>query len=71
MRCKQCGEAFPKNEAYDVWEIRRQFIQPDQAGDRSNVHMEDAGIFCSRNCLKDYLRGGDKSGIFDLKRKSP
>ena len=23
MRCKQCGESFPKNQPFDVFELRR------------------------------------------------
>jgi hypothetical protein len=68
MRCKQCGEAFSKTEAYDIWELKRQFVQHDQGGITTHVHTEDAGVFCSRTCVKDYLRTGDKSGVFDLRR---
>jgi hypothetical protein len=28
--------------------------------------MEDSGLFCSRKCLGDYLRSGERSGVFDL-----
>ena len=39
----------------------------------SNVNMEDAGVFCSRKCLTDYLKVGDHSGMFDLgaRRRDP
>lgn len=70
MRCKQCGEPFPKAQSYDVWEVRRQHVEPDQGGLTAHVHVEDAGVFCSRACLKDYLRSGDKSGMFDLGGKN-
>lgn len=67
MRCKQCGEPFPKGQAFDMWEIRRQQVSPaDSEGIVSTVHMEDAGVFCSRKCLTDYLNAGDRSGMFDL-----
>jgi hypothetical protein len=68
MRCKQCGEAFSKTEPYDIWELKRQFVQHDQSGVTAHVHTEDAGVFCSRTCVKDYLRTGDKSGVFDLRK---
>jgi hypothetical protein len=64
MRCKQCGEPFSKTEAYDVYEMRRQYVQPEQGGQSWHVHLEDAGVFCSRNCLRDHLRSGDRSGVF-------
>lgn len=67
MRCKQCGESFPKGQPFDVWEIRRQNVSPGDAdGTTSHVHMEDAGTFCSRDCLVHYLKSGNKSGVFDL-----
>ena len=67
MRCKQCAEAFPKGQPYDMWEVRRQHVSPlDQESVTSNVNMEDAGVFCSRKCLTDYLKAGDRSGVFDL-----
>ena len=34
----------------------------------SRIKVEDAGVFCSRTCLKDFLRSGDKSGMFDLRK---
>lgn len=67
MRCKQCAEPFPKGQAYDMWEVRRQHVSPADAESlTTNVHMEDAGLFCSRKCLTDYLKAGDRSGVFDL-----
>lgn len=67
MRCKQCAESFPKGQPYDMWEVRRQHVAPgDAEGLTSNIHMEDAGLFCSRKCLTDYLKAGDRSGVFDL-----
>lgn len=67
MRCKQCAESFPKGQPYDMWEVRRQHVSPiDAESMTANVNMEDAGIFCSRKCLTDYLKSGDRSGVFDL-----
>jgi hypothetical protein len=66
MRCKQCHESFPINKPYDMWEVRRQFVEPDASAEAKHVHLEDAGVFCSRQCVKEYLRAGDKSGVFDL-----
>jgi hypothetical protein len=69
MRCKQCGDAFSKTEPHDLWELKRQYIQHTPSGVGANVHTEDAGVFCSRTCLREYLRTGEKSGIFDLPGK--
>ena len=72
MRCKQCGEAFPKAQPFTVFEMRRQQVNP--ADDQSlinNVLLEDAGVFCSRKCLGDYLKAGDRSGVFDLGSRKP
>lgn len=67
MRCKHCGEPFPVGQAYDLFELRRSHILPTDADAvTSTVHMEDAGVFCSRKCTTDYLKSGDKSGLFDL-----
>jgi hypothetical protein len=67
MRCKQCAESFPKNQPFTMFELRRSGVMPaDNEGMTSTVHLEDAGIFCSRKCLGDYLKAGDRSGIFDL-----
>ena len=71
MRCKTCGEPFPKGKSYDVWEIKRQYVEPDQTGESAHVHVEDAGVFCSRSCVKEYLRSGDRSGVFGLKHDLP
>jgi len=68
MRCKQCGEAFSKTEPFDIWELKRQYVQPSTDTPAAHVHTEDAGVFCSRTCVKDYLRTGDKSGVFDLRK---
>jgi hypothetical protein len=69
MQCKQCGEALSKNEAHDIWELRRQYVAPVQReGESRQMYLEDAGVFCSRNCLRDYLGAGNKSGIFSLKK---
>ena len=67
MRCKQCAESFPKGQPYDMWEVRRMHVSPIDADSlTTNVNMEDAGLFCSRKCLIDYLKVGDRSGVFDL-----
>ena len=67
MRCKQCAESFPIGQPYDMWEMRRQHVSPaDVQSLISNIQMEDAGLFCSRKCLTDYLKAGDRSGVFDL-----
>ena len=69
MRCKQCGEAFPKGQPYNMWEMRRQEVTPaDSEGLAVHMTLEDGGVFCSRPCLTSYLRSGDRSGVFDLKR---
>ncbi len=70
MRCKQCAESFPKGQPYDMWEVRRQHVSPvDVDSLTTTVNMEDAGVFCSRKCLSDYLTAGDRSGVFDLGRR--
>jgi hypothetical protein len=67
MRCKQCAETFPKNQPFDMFELRRNKVLPaDAEALTSSVHLEDAGLFCSRKCLGDYLKAGDRSGVFDL-----
>ena len=67
MRCKQCAEAFPKNQPFDMFELRRHKLLPaDPDGMTHADTIEDSGIFCSRKCLTDYLGSGDKSGVFDL-----
>ncbi len=67
MRCKQCAESFPTNQPFDVFELRRNKLLPaDSQSLVTNVILEDGGMFCSRKCLGDYLKSGDKSGMFDL-----
>jgi hypothetical protein len=67
MTCKQCGESFPKQQPYDVFEFRRHKMHPaDAEGMTHSDQLEDAGVFCSRKCLADYLKSQDKSGVFDL-----
>ncbi|HWI16294.1 MAG TPA: hypothetical protein VNT81_01005 [Vicinamibacterales bacterium] len=67
MRCKQCSESFPKNQPFDMFEMRRHKLLPaDSDGMTHTDVLEDGGMFCSRKCLGDYLRSGDKSGVFDL-----
>jgi hypothetical protein len=68
MQCKQCGEAFPKAEPHDIWELRRQYVAPQREGEGRQLYLEDAGVFCSRNCVREYLGAGNKSGIFNLKK---
>ncbi len=67
MRCKQCSESFPKNQPFDLFEMRRHKLLPaDPDGMTHTSIVEDGGMFCSRKCLGDYLRSGDKWGMFDL-----
>jgi hypothetical protein len=69
MECKQCREPFNKNGPYEVWEVHRQYIEPDPRGETpSKVHLQDAGVFCSRKCLTDYLGAGNRSGVFKVKK---
>jgi len=70
MQCKQCGEAFSGTEAHDIWELRRQYVAPYKEGESRKLYLEDAGVFCSRGCIREYLGGGNKSGIFNLKKPS-
>jgi hypothetical protein len=72
MRCKQCAEGFPKGQQYTVFELRRNVVMPiDVDSQTTNVMLEDSGVFCSRKCLGDYLKSGDRSGVFDLGGKKP
>jgi hypothetical protein len=67
MRCKQCGESFPKNQPYDLFELRRHVYLPaDPEGTTHNDMIGDGGTFCSRKCMSDYLKSSDKSGVMDL-----
>ena len=68
MVCKQCQEPFPKGNAYDLWQFKRQYVEPSKEDDSTNVHLQDAGVFCSRECLRGYLSGTDQSGIFNLRK---
>ena len=66
-RCKQSAASFPKNQPFDVFELRRHKMLPaDPDGMTHSDQMEDSGLFCSRKCLGDYLRSGERSGVFDL-----
>lgn len=66
-QCKKCGESFPKNQPFDVFELRRHKMLPaDPDGMTHSDQLEDAGMFCSRKCLADYLLARDQSGVFDL-----
>ena len=72
MRCKQCGEGFPKGQQFTVFELRRNVVLPiDNDSQTTNVMQEDSGTFCSRKCIGDYLKAGDRSGVFDLGGKKP
>ena len=67
MRCKQCAESFPKNQQYDLFELRRhKFLPADPDGMTQSDIIEDGGMFCSRKCVTDFLSSRDKSGVFDL-----
>jgi len=70
MQCKQCGESFPKNQPYDLFELRRhQYLPANSDGTMHNDMLADGGTFCSRKCLGDYLKASDKSGLMDLGSK--
>ena len=67
MRCKQCGEGFPKNQPFDLFELRKhQYLPADPNSVSHSDMLEDSGTFCSRKCLGDYLKASDKSGVMDL-----
>ena len=67
MQCKQCGESFPKNQPYDLFELRRHnYLPADPDGTMHNDMLVDGGTFCSRKCLVDYLKSSDRSGLMDL-----
>jgi hypothetical protein len=67
MQCKKCGESFPKNQPFDMFEYRRHKFMPADADGMLNADViDDGGMFCSRKCLSDYLGSRDKSGVFDL-----
>jgi hypothetical protein len=67
MSCKQCGEAFPKHQPFDVFELRRHKLLPADSDSMTHSDvMEDSGVFCSRKCLSDYVSSQDKSGVFNL-----
>jgi hypothetical protein len=67
MNCKQCGESFPRNQPFDLFELRRHKLLPaDADGMTHSDVIEDGGIFCSRKCVTDFLGSRDKSGVFDL-----
>jgi hypothetical protein len=67
MRCKKCGEGFPNKQPFDVFEFRRHKLMPaDSEGMTVTDTIEEAGAFCSRKCLSDYLSSADKSGVFNL-----
>ena len=67
MRCKKCGESFQREQPFDVYEFRRHKLLPaDGDGIIHADTVEDAGAFCSKKCLGDYLSSQDKSGVFNL-----
>jgi len=69
MRCKKCGESFAKKGPFDVFEFRRHKLLPaDSDGMIHTDTLEEAGSFCSRKCLTDFLGSQDKSGVFDLSK---
>jgi hypothetical protein len=41
-------------------------MYPSDDGMTHSDQIEDAGVFCSRKCLGDYLKSDDQSGVFDL-----
>ncbi len=60
---------FSKTEPFEIWEMKRQYVRPDPSGPTGTVHLEDAGAFCSRNCMRDYLGPGDRSGVFNIRKR--
>ena len=75
MNCKQCGESFPRNQPFDLFELRRHKLLPADADGMTHTDVleaaarlgiEDGGMFCSRKCVTDFLSSRDKSGVFDL-----
>ena len=70
MQCKQCGESFPRNQPFDVFELRRHtYLPADPQGATHSDFLEDGGTFCSRNCLAAYLKSSDKSAAMDLSQR--
>jgi hypothetical protein len=59
--------AVLENRLLEIWEIKRQYVRPDPNGPTATVHLEDAGALCSRNCMRDYLGPGDRSGVFNIR----
>lgn len=69
MRCKKCGESFESMKPFEVYEFRRHKLLPaDGEGIIHTDAVEEAGTFCSRKCLSDYLSSQDKSGVFNLSK---
>ena len=67
MICKQCAESFPKNQPYDLFELRRhKFLPADPDVMTQTDIIEDGGMFCSLKCVTVFLSSRDKSGVFDL-----
>lgn len=57
----------PEDQPFDLFELRRHRLMPaDSDGMTHTDVIDDGGMFCSRKCLGDYLRSGDRSGMFDL-----
>lgn len=70
MKCRHCGEGFPKGQSYSVFEMKKQQVMPSDAeGQIVSVVLEDGGVFCSRKCLMDNLKAADKSGVFGLGKR--
>jgi hypothetical protein len=64
MRCKKCGEEFPKNQPFDLFEFRRHTYLPNDPQCTTHSDMlDDSGMFCSRKCLGDYLKANDTSSL--------
>jgi len=36
----------------------------DPEGLTNSVQLEDAGVFCCRKCIFDYLKPAERSGVF-------
>ena len=67
LQCKKCGESFETTKPFDLFEFRRHKLLPaDSEGMTHTDTVEEAGAFCSRKCLSDYLASKDVSGVFNL-----
>jgi len=68
LECKKCGDSFETKQPFDLFEFRRHKLLPDSEGMSHTDAIEEAGVFCSRKCLSDYLSSKDVSGVFNLSK---